>query len=220
MMLGQAGRRVAALVLLLAAAASLGACALVLGGAAIGGVLVATDRRSVGMQVEDDAIERRVNSALRERFARESVYVDVTSYNRKVLLAGQVPSEADRTDAEALATRAENVKQVVNELTIGSLAGLSDRSNDALLSGSVRKALLQAEGVPSGVVKVTTTDASVYLLGRVSPAEGEAAARAASRVTGVKRVVKLFEWLSEEEIERLKRQAQEAPPPESKRATP
>jgi osmotically-inducible protein OsmY len=188
-----------------------------LGGAALGGALVATDRRSVGIQLEDEAIERRINRALSDHFPLEPVNIDVDSYNFKVLLTGQVPNEKFRADAVAIASRSENVKQVVDELTIGPPASLGDRSNDTLLSGKVRKALLDAPGLPSGAVKVHTTDGSVYLLGRVSSAEADTAARVASQVGGVRRVVKVFDLLSDAEVADLKREAQSAPPPESQR---
>ena len=214
-------RRCAALAALMAAVASAGTaltgCALALGGAALGGALVVTDRRSVGMQIEDDTIERHINRSLDDRFPGGSAYFDVTSYNRKVLLAGQVPSENDRADAVSIASRAENVKQVVDELTVGPVSSLGDRSDDTLLSGKVRKALLDAPGLPTGVVKVDTVAGSVYLFGRVSAAEAGSAARAASQVSGVKRVVKLFELLSESEVAELKRESQNAPPVESQR---
>jgi len=188
------------------------------GGAAVGGALVATDRRSMGMQLEDAQIEHRINNALDTHFARESVRIDVTSYNRKVLLAGQVPTEKDRSDAEAIAASSENVRQVVNELTLGSLAGLTSTTSDITLAGKVRGALLDAPGLPSGVIKVSCTDGSIYLFGRVSSAEAESAKRAASHVSGVKRVVALFDLLSDTEVAQLPQnsnanaQAQPAPP--------
>jgi osmotically-inducible protein OsmY len=181
--------------LLAAAAAALGGCvvAAVGVGGALGGAIVATDRRSMGIQLEDAQIEHRVNSALADRFARESVRIDVTSYNQKVLLAGQVPSEKDRADAEALANASLNVHQIVNELTIGSLAGLGNQTDDFLLAGKVRSALLDVPGLGANVVKVTCTDGSIYLFGEVNPAEADLAKRATSHINGVKRVVALFD---------------------------
>jgi osmotically-inducible protein OsmY len=191
-------RRAALLALL---AASTSGCVLLFGGAAVGTALVGTDRRSVGIQLEDAEIEHRVNSALEEHFARQSVHIDVTSYNQKVLLAGQVPSDQDRDYAERLAAVQQNVQQVHNELAIGSLAGLSSSTDDALLAGKVRAALLEVKGLPTGVIKTTCTDGNIYLLGRVGNAEADLAKRAASRVDGVKKVVALFDLLTDAELE-------------------
>jgi osmotically-inducible protein OsmY len=196
---------VSALLVLLAAGMS--GCVLFLGGAALGGAIVATDRRSVGIQVEDTEIEHRVNQALEEHFARQSVRIDVTSYNQKVLLAGQVPSDQDRDYAERLAAVQQNVQTVHNELTIGSLAGLSSQTDDGLLRGKVASALLDVPGLSSGVVKTTCTDGTIFLLGRVSAAEAALAERAASHVNGVKRVVALFDVLSDAEMEPYKPKA-------------
>jgi osmotically-inducible protein OsmY len=194
-------RRLCGAVLLGLLAAGTSACVLLFGGAAVGTALVGTDRRTVGMQVEDVEIEHRVNSALNEHFARQSVHIDVTSYNQKVLLAGQVPSDKDRDYAERLTAVQQDVQQVYNELTIGSLAGLSSASDDTLLVGKVRAALVDVQGLPAGAVKTTCTNGNIYLLGRVGTTEADLAKRAASRVSGVKRVVALFDLLSDAELE-------------------
>ena len=174
-------------------AAALGGCApLVLGGAAVGGA-VAVDRRSVGVQIEDEAIEGRVNRAIIGKFGRDEVNVNVTAYNRNVLLAGQVVNEAAKAEVEALARVQQNVATVYNELEVGPLASLGTRTSDTGLSARVRTELLRSDGVPAGTIRVTTEKSVVYLMGRVTTAEGDAAARVVSRVPGVARVVKLFE---------------------------
>lgn len=207
------------LLALLAVVFACNACVLFVGGAALGGAMVAADRRSVGMQVEDMEIEHRVNNAFDDRFSRKSVHIDVTSYNQKVLLAGQVPTEKDRSVAEALAGVQTNVRQVYNELTIGSLAGLASPSDDTLLAGKVRAALLDVPGLPAQVVKTTCTNGIVYLFGRVGRDEAELAKTAASRVNGVKRVVALFELLTDAELAQIKRDtAAPAPRNEGPRA--
>ena len=201
--------------MVVASCTALCSCIVAFGGAALGTALVATDRRSMGIQLEDAQIEHRINTALDEHFTRESVYIDVTSYNQKVLLAGQVPQEKDRSDAEAIAAGSENVRQVVNELTLGSLSGLASGTDDTALAAKVRSALLDAPGLPTGAVKVTCTDGSIYLLGRVSAQESDIATRAASHVNGVKRVVALFDMLSDAEVAQLQREAQTKPAPPS-----
>lgn len=186
--------------LVAASVATLGGCVVAaVGGAAFGGAVVIADRRSTGIQLEDAQIEHRINSALSDHFTRESVRIDVTSYDQEVLLAGQVPQEKDRADAEALAAAAQNVHHVTNELTIGSLSGLSGQGDDALLAGKVRTSLLEVKGLQPGVVKTSTTMGSVYLFGKVSAEEADLAKQSASRVSGVKRVVALFEILTPEE---------------------
>ncbi|HYB49871.1 MAG TPA: BON domain-containing protein [Burkholderiaceae bacterium] len=199
----------------LAAGAALSGCVVAVGGAALGGAgaaVVATDRRSVGIQVEDTEIEHRINSALEKRFARQSVRIDVTSYNQKVLLAGQVPTEQDRSDAEAIAASSQNVRQVVNELTIGSLSGLSSHTADLALAGKVGGALLNASGLPAGSVKISCTDSAIYLFGRVSEKEADIASHAAARVSGVKKVVILFELLPSAEVAQMPHDAQPSAP--------
>lgn len=194
-------RRAALRWLALLAACACGSCVLLFGAGAAGGVLVATDRRSAGIQLEDTNIEIRINHALDERFARESVRIDVTSYNERVLLAGQVPTEKDRVDAETIARNSQNVRQVINELTLGSLAGLSSTMDDTLTASKVRAALLGASGLPANVVKTACTDGNVYLFGLVSRNEADIAKRTASQAGGVKRVVAAFEILSDAEME-------------------
>ncbi|HYA76246.1 MAG TPA: BON domain-containing protein [Burkholderiaceae bacterium] len=199
--------------MVVASCTALCSCIVAFGGAALGTALVATDRRSMGIQLEDAQIEHRINTALDEHFTRESVYIDVTSYNQKVLLAGQVPQEKDRGDAEAIAASSEGVRQVVNELTIGSMSGLASRTEDTATAGKVRSALLQAPGLPNGAVKVTCTDGAIYLFGRVGSAEAEIAQRTASHVGGVKRVVALFDLLTDAELAQLQRETQTTPAP-------
>lgn len=192
----QGARFVAALGLAAALMALGGCAAVVVGGAAAGTALVATDRRSTGVQVEDEAIERRIGAALGRQFAQGSVNITAVSYNLRVLLVGQVPTETDRVEAERIARETQNVRAVVNELTIGMIAGTASLANDAGITALVRTTLTTTEGVPSGTIKVVTERNVVYLMGLVTPAEGETAARAASRVNGVQRVVKVFETVT------------------------
>jgi osmotically-inducible protein OsmY len=193
------------------AVALLDGCVLLVGGAAVGGTVVATDRRSVGIQLEDDRIESRVNKALLDRIPKTAMNIDVTSYNRKVLLAGEVRTAEMRAEAEAAARQVENVREVVNELVVGEPATLGDRTDDTIVAGKVKAALLATDGVPGGVVKTTVNRGVVYLLGKVTPAEGEAAAKAASRVSGVRRVVKLFDLMTDQELDALKKSQEQAP---------
>jgi osmotically-inducible protein OsmY len=211
-------KTIRSLVLLLAAGGACvlgtGCAPLLVGGAVAGGVIVATDRRSVGIQVEDEAIEGRVSRALGSRFFDGNTHrISVNAYNRRVLLTGEVPSEADKAEAGKLAAAMENVRVVSNELVIGTVSTQANRNNDAAITTKVRAALLAEKNVPSGTVSVTTRRSVVYLMGRVSAAEGDLAARAASRVEGVREVVKLFDLLSESEIKAIKPAAAPAAAP-------
>lgn len=187
-----------------AAASAIAGCApLVVGGAMVGGAIVASDRRSVGIQLEDEAIERRINRALAERFERGTININVTSYNRKVLLTGEVLTAEAKAEAERIAANTENVRAVLNELGVGRLSTVGSRAKDTAISGKVRAAFLESKRVPAGAVKVTTERAIVYLLGRVTPAEGDAAAQVAARVSDVLGVVKAFDYITEKELEEL-----------------
>jgi osmotically-inducible protein OsmY len=193
-----------------------GGCApLVVGGAMVGGALVATDRRSAGIQLEDQAIEGRVSRALGARFEKGSISINVNSYNRRVLLTGEARTAADKAEVEKLAAAQENVRDVVNEIFVGELSTFSNRNNDAAITTKVIAAMLNERNLPSNAILVHTSRSRVFLMGRVSEAEGELAARTASRVDGVRQVVKLFEYLTDEEWKALK--AQQPTPPESPR---
>jgi len=195
-------RRTAAAAL---AAATIAGCApIVVGGAMVGGAIVASDRRSVGIQLEDEAIERRVNRALAERFERGTININVTSYNRKVLLTGEVLTAEAKAEAERIAAGAENVRAVLNELGVGRLSTVGSRAKDTAISGKVRAAFIESRRVPAGAIKLTTERAIVYLMGRVTPAEGDAVAQVASRVTDVLGVVKAFDYITEKELEELR----------------
>jgi osmotically-inducible protein OsmY len=172
-----------------------GCAPLVIGGAAAGTAMVASDRRSTGIQVEDQAIELRVANTLSEKFPGDTANISATSYNRRVLLTGEVPTEQARAEAQALVEKSPNVAAVVNELYVGKPSTLANRNFDTSLTAKVRAALAPAEGVPNGTIKVVTSRSVVYLMGLVTQAEGEATAKVASRVAGVQRVVKVFEYL-------------------------
>ncbi len=200
--------------LLLAIMFAAGCAPLLLGGAMVGGVAVATDRRSVGIQLEDEAIEARVSHAIAARYdkiERDVQRINITSYNRRVLLLGQAPSEAVRDEVGRIAERTENVRVVNNELTIGPAAPFTTGVNDAGISTRVRAALLNDKDMRSGVVAVTTERNVVYLLGRVTEAEGDLAAKVVARTQGVARVVKLFDYVTDQELADLHRSGDTAP---------
>ena len=180
----------------LGAAASLSGCIpLVLGGAA-GGTLVATDRRTAGTQLEDQGIELRANKVLRNS-RLEPAHLDVTSYHRRVLLTGEVLNEQDKQLAGQLVSRVENVNAIVNELHIGENASFSQRSSDTLITGKVRASLVDAKDLYANAFKVVTENGTVYLMGRVTKREAERASDIARSVSGVQRVVRIFDIVDE-----------------------
>jgi osmotically-inducible protein OsmY len=174
--------------------------------------MVATDRRSTGIQVEDQSIELRLSSALGEKFPREQANISVTSYSRRVLLTGEVATEQMKAEAQAIAEKSPNVAAVLNELHVGSLSTLANRNFDTSLTAKVIAAFATADGVPSGTIKVVTSRSVVYLMGLVTQHEGEIAARVASRVAGVQKVVKYFEYLPDRSPPPASKPAGETPP--------
>jgi osmotically-inducible protein OsmY len=195
-------RPLAALLLAAGALVALPGCApLIVGGAMVGGVLVATDRRTTGAQVEDQGIELRAGSVVGALATLG--HVNLTSYNRVLLLTGEVPDEAQRQRVEEAVAKVENVRSVVNELAVSGNSSSTSRANDTLLSTKVKASFLDAQDLAANAVKVVTERGNVYLLGRVSEREAARAAELASRVPGVTKVVRVFEILSEEELARL-----------------
>ncbi len=189
-----------AAVLLLAASAA--ACApLLVGGAVIGGGLVATDRRTTGTQVEDQAIE--LKAASRVRALATLGHVNVVSYNRVLLITGEVPGDKERADVEAAVAAVENVKTVVNELAVLGNSSMGSRSNDALLGAKVKATLVDAKDVQAHAYKVVTERGNIYLMGRVTEREAARGTDLARSVAGVQKVVRVFEILSEQELAAL-----------------
>jgi osmotically-inducible protein OsmY len=172
-----------------------------MGGAMVGGALVASDRRTTGTQIEDEGIELKAADAVKAQSALG--HVNVTSYNRMVLLTGEVPTEADRSRVERAVAGIENVRSVVNELAVAGSSSMTSRSNDTFLTSQVKASLLEAKDLSATAVKVVTERATVYLMGRVTEREAQRAAGLASTVPGVQKVVRVFEPISEEELARL-----------------
>lgn len=185
--------------LALAAAVGCSACApLLIGGAVIGGGMVVSDRRTTGTQVEDQGIELKAASRLRELATLGRI--NATSYNRVLLLSGEVPTEGDRVAAAAAVAKVENVKSVVNELAVMANASVGTRSNDTLLSTKVKATLVDAKDVHANSFKLVTERGIVYMMGRVSEREATRGSDLARAVPGVQKVVRVFELLSEKEL--------------------
>lgn len=179
---------------------ALGGCAaVVVGGMIAGTVMVASDRRTSGSQLNDEGVEIRAKNRLKEKFGERGNF-SVTSYNGRVLLTGEVAGNSDKLAAEQLVFQVENVKLVVNELTVaGSTSTLQERANDTLITSRVKTGLIEAKDIPSNAFKVVTERGVVYLMGRVTQREADRATDIARSVSGVVKVVRSFEFISEEE---------------------
>jgi len=188
------------LLVTLAASTLLGACApLLIGGAMVGGSMMVTDRRTSGTQLEDQGIEMKAAKRADESIGGRG-HVNVTSYNRLVLISGEVPTEADKAAVELAVARVENARSVVNELAIGSASSIGNRSNDTLLTSKVKASMVDAKDVLTNAYKVVTERSVVYLMGRVSEREAGRATDIARGVSGVTKVVRVFEIVSEAEL--------------------
>lgn len=195
--------------LLLGAAAlatlpALQGCFPVVAGGAVAGAAMISDRRSSGAFLEDEAIEWKTRSAIRERFGT-NVDVSVVSYNRNVLLVGRVPDQATRSEVGRIASGIDNVNGIVNEVDTGAPRTLTDRSSDSLITSRVKARFVDDQSFRAHHVKVVTADSTVFLMGIVTRREADAATEVARTTQGVQKVVRVFEFVSDDEAARLDR---------------
>ena len=179
-------------------AVTLQGCVLAVAGAAGGGALLATDRRTLGAQTEDREIQVKAYSQISSDLP-DSAHVDVTVFNRRVLLTGEVPDDRSKQYAEAIVKAINNVDAVINELQVGPKSEFTDRANDSYLVARVKTALIQEKGISANDFKVVSERGNIYLMGLVTQAEGNLGAEVASRVPGVMKVVKVFQYIKPEE---------------------
>ncbi len=191
-LLGLAGRTLALAALVGAVA---GCVPVMIAGAAGGAAMVATDRRTAGAQVDDEAIELKIVTRANELYG-DRIHLNVTSFNGVVLLTGEAPDQGAWASLGNLAKGTEKVRVVHNELVVAPPSELGSRSNDAFITSKVKARMLEAAKFPPNAVKVVTERGVVYLMGIVSRAEGQAAGEVAATTEGVQRVVKVFEYTS------------------------
>jgi osmotically-inducible protein OsmY len=195
-------RTVQTALLISLATLTLSACAPLLIGGTATGVLVANDRRTSGAQLEDQTIEIKslgiINNVVGDRG-----HINVTSFNRRVLVTGEVPSTGDKSAVAGSLSKTDNVQLVVNELVIGGAATFANRARDTLVTTRVKASMIEARDLQASIVKVVTERGSVYLMGIVTQREADRASEVASSTSGVQRVVRLFEIVTEEELKRL-----------------
>jgi osmotically-inducible protein OsmY len=211
--------------LLLALSASLAltgvlsGCAPMVVGAAAQGAMLAVDRRSTGAQVDDQTIELRAVTAV-SNLLGDKANVSVTSYDRVALITGEVPTPADRAAVETAISKIENVRAVINELAVMPNSSFSQESNDALITGKVKAAFFDAKDLQFASMKVVTERGVVYLMGRVTEAEATQAGNVARVVSGVQKVVKVFEIITPAELAAMPFPPGAAAPPKPAASAP
>jgi len=189
-------------------ALSLQGCVAVVGAGAGAAALSANDRRSTGIQVDDEAIELRANNRVSERFG-DKVHVNITSYNRSVLVTGEVPNAAAKAEIEKMVVGTANVRSITNELQVIDATSLSSRANDTTITGKVKARMFDAGKLNPLHVKVVTENGVVYLLGIVTEAEANAAVEVARTTGGVRKVVRIFDYCKANDCSRDKPAAEE-----------
>lgn len=177
-----------------------GCVPLVVGGAAVAGAgMVATDRRTSGAQLDDQGIELRTAARIRD-IANGEMNITTISFNRQVLMIGTVGREEDRRRAEAEVRSVPNVRSVVNEVVVGPALGIAQRSNDTYITGKVKASLLDAKDIFANSFKVVTEGGVVYLMGLATRRETDRATDVARSVSGVAKVVRVVEIVSEQQL--------------------
>jgi osmotically-inducible protein OsmY len=180
------------------ASTTLSACAPILVGGAVAGTIAATDRRTFGAQTEDKSIVVKAELKMPNIVGKNS-HVNVNSFNRRVLITGEVPDDETKAKVEREVRGIEGVASVTNELEVGFTSSYTSRSNDALITSKVKLSLADAKDISANTFKVITEKGAVFLMGRVTQREGTQAADIARGVSGVTKVVKVFEYITEDE---------------------
>jgi osmotically-inducible protein OsmY len=179
------------------ASTTLSACAPILVGGAVAGTIAATDRRTFGAQTEDKSIVVKAELKM-PNIVDKSSHINVNSFNRRVLITGEVPDEETKAKVEREVRGIEGVVNVTNELEVGFTSSYTSRSNDALITSKVKLSLADAKDISANSFKVVTEKGAVFLMGRVTQREGAQAAEIARGVSGVTKVVKVFEYTEDE----------------------
>ena len=179
-----------------------GCAPLVIGAVAAGTAVVATDRRSTGAQLDDKTIQVRVAKELTDALRGNDIHINVNSYERRVLLSGEVNNEAVKAQAGAVAARSKDVRMVNNELVIATPSTFGERTDDNALGTRVRAAFVNTREIAFNSIDIVTERRTIYLMGAVTQKEADVAAHVASKVPGVKQVVKLFDVGPTDDINR------------------
>jgi len=183
--------------LMLAALQLLQGCAAIAVGGIAGTVVMSEDRRTVGTITEDTGIELKASSRIGQKL-KEGVHLNAFSFNRMLLLTGEVPDAAAREEAERIARGIENVRGVYNELVVSGVSSFTVRSNDSLITSKVKTRFLDSRKFNGIHVKVVTENSVVYLMGLVKREEANDATEIARTTSGVQKVVRVFEFIDTE----------------------
>ncbi len=202
-------RRIQVWVLLALTTLGLQACAPMLVGGFVGGTMVVSDRRSSGTQIEDEAIEFKASSRIKENLG-DKVRANVSSYNRQALITGEVANARDKEYVTQIVSQVDNVKAVLNELQTVPFSGMTERSKNILLSTRVKANLVDTKDLSANAFKIVAEGGTVYLMGRVTKREADMAVDVARNTSGVQKVIKVFEILTDDELRAL------LPPPAKK----
>ncbi len=198
----QLRRQTLSLLLGAAGATALSGCFPLVAGGMAGGAMVIADRRNPGTQAIDRGIQLEAESFLIKNYG-DNVHVNVTVFNRRVLLTGETRTEGLKLEVANKVKAMKNVADVYNELVAAPLSALSARANDSYLTTRIKGSMIAQEGVPSNSMRVVTEASKVYLMGIVTEAEAERAVNIARSVPGVKQVTKVFDLISEADKRRL-----------------
>ena len=202
-------------VLILTCAAALQACAPMVVGGFVGGTMVVTDRRTSGAQLEDEGIEIKGSSRIKEAL-NGKVHVNLASYNRQVLITGEASNERDAKYVSEIISQVDNVRSVLNEIQVANLSTFSERSQDVLIQSKVKASLVDSKDIFASAFKVHAERGVIYLMGRVTQREADRAVEVARNVSGVQKVVKVFEIITENELKGLLPAPGKTPAPNSK----
>jgi osmotically-inducible protein OsmY len=183
-------------------ALSLQGCVEMVLGTAVVGAIAATDRRTVGAQADDTAITVKAEARI-PSLVGDAGHVNIASFNRKVLITGEVRDQATRDAVEREISGIAGVQGVVNELDVAGRSNYTSRGNDSLITGKVKASFVDTSGLSASAIKVVTERGTVYLMGRVTQREGERAAAVTQGVAGVTRVVKVFDYIGEDELREI-----------------
>ena len=187
---------------LLATLLSVSACFPLMAGGVVMTGFVAVDRRTSGAMLEDQAIEVKTSTRIRDVLG-ERVHITVTSYNRKVLLTGEAPDAKDKEQAGEIAKNIDNVSSVWNEVGVTSITTLTERTNDLVAAGRIQADLIDAKDLFSNAYKIVVERGAVYVMGRITAREAKRVSSVISGVTGVKKVVLVHETITEDELANL-----------------
>ena len=184
---------------LLSTLLSISACFPLMAGGAVMTGFVAVDRRTSGAMLEDQSIELKIGSRIRDALG-EKVHISVTSYNRKVLLTGEAPDQQDKERAAEIAKATDNISSVWNEIGVTSITTLTERTNDLIAAGRIKADLIDAKDLFSNAYKIVVERGTVYVMGRITAREAKRVSSVVSGVTGVKKVVLVHETITEDEL--------------------